>query len=98
MVQVMSEHVARGDSFAFETTLAGRNYAQSIPQWRSAGYHVTIYFLSLPSAAFAIRRVTERVRQGGHSIPDDVVSRRFVAGRKNFENLYKPLVDAWALF
>jgi len=31
MLQLMAEYVERGDSFAFETTLAGRNYARSIP-------------------------------------------------------------------
>jgi hypothetical protein len=26
------------------------------------------------------------------------VRRRFTAGLENFENLYKPLVDAWVLY
>jgi predicted ABC-type ATPase len=53
--------------------------------------------LALPSAA-AIERVAERVAQGGHAVPEDVIRRRFAAGRANFENLYKPLADAWALY
>ena len=96
MLEMIAEHAARGRSFAFETTLAGRNYARSIPRWREAGYHVAITFLALPSADLAIRRVGERVRQGGHGVPDEVIRRRFVSGRENFETLYKPLVDAWA--
>jgi predicted ABC-type ATPase len=35
------------------------------------------------------------VRQGGHSIPPDVIARRFKAGLKNFADLYRPLVDEW---
>lgn len=27
-----------------------------------------------------------------------MIRRRFIAGRTNFENLYKPLADAWALY
>lgn len=98
MLQAIADHVARGDDFAFETTLAGRGYARMIPRWRSLGYHMSLIFLTLPSFELAIARVAERVRQGGHSVPDDVIRRRFVAGRANFDRLYRPLVDAWALF
>lgn len=34
-----------------------------------------------------------RVRQGGHAIPTEVIERRFKAGLRNFENLYRPLVN-----
>jgi len=95
MLQLIREHAERGETFAFETTLAGRNYARSIVRWRAAGYRVTLIFLSLPSPEMALSRVAERVRQGGHGVPDEVVRRRFLAGRENFETLYKPLVDEW---
>jgi predicted ABC-type ATPase len=42
--------------------------------------------------------VAERVRQGGHGIPEEVIRRRFTAGRANFESLYKPIVDSWTLY
>lgn len=96
MLEAMAEHLVRGESFAFETMLSGMAYARSIPRWRSAGYHVALIFLSLPSSDVAIDRVAERVRQGGHSVPPDVIRRRFRAGRKNFEGVYQALVDEWA--
>ena len=98
MLQLIAEHASKGESFAFETTLAGRNYARSIPQWRARGYRVTLYFLSLPSVDIALSRVAERVRQGGHDVPEEVVKRRFLSGRENFERLYKPIVDKWFLY
>lgn len=98
MLELIGDLVARGESFAFETTLADRGYVRRIAEWQSAGYHVTILFLSLPSADAAIQRVRLRIAQGGHSIPEEVIRRRFTAGRTNFENLYKPLADAWALY
>lgn len=98
MLQMIAEYAARNESFAFETTLAGRNYARSIPRWRASGYRVSLFFLSLPSPEVAIARVAERVRQGGHAIPEPVIRRRFAAGLRNFETLYKPMVDAWALY
>jgi len=98
MLEAMSELEERGESFAFETTLSGLAYAQRIPQWQAAGYHVSMFFLGLPLPEIAMARVAERVRQGGHFVPDDVVIRRFAAGLKNFETIYKPLVAAWMLF
>ena len=69
MLKLIDEHVSRGDSFAFETTLSGRAYARKIPLWRKMGYEVVLYFLTLPSADDAIRRVAERVRGGGTQHP-----------------------------
>jgi len=43
-------------------------------------------------------RVAQRVKQGGHNIPEDVIRRRFTAGMNNSERLYAPVVDAWALY
>ena len=42
--------------------------------------------------------VAERVRQGGHDIPEAVIRRRFAAGLRNLETIYKPAVDRWAVF
>jgi predicted ABC-type ATPase len=98
MLQEMDECVRKGENFAFETTLAGLAYMGRIRQWRAMGYHVKLFFLRLSDAETAIARVGERVQQGGHHIPEDVIRRRFGAGLHNFENVYKSEVDAWADF
>jgi predicted ABC-type ATPase len=59
---------------------------------------VSLFFLRLPDADVAIARVAERVKQGGHNIPESVIRRRFDAGLRNFQGPYKSAVDAWALF
>ena len=46
----------------------------------------------------AVARVSGRVAQGGHSVPEAVIRRRFDAGLRCFHGLYKPLVDAWVLY
>lgn len=43
-------------------------------------------------------RVADRVRRGGHHVPDDVVRRRFVAGAKNLFSVYMDAVDAWTIY
>jgi len=98
MLRQISEKVNAGESFAFETTLSGLNYARQIPRWREAGYHVTLIFLSLPSAEMAVSRVRARVEQGGHDIPVDVIRRRFYSGIRNFREVYCSVVDSWRLY
>jgi len=95
MLEQIANHARRGQSFSFETTLSGRGYVRLIRQWRSDGYLVVMFFLSLASPEEAIARVAERVAQGGHNIPEDVIRRRFAAGSRNFETLYRKEVDFW---
>ena len=73
-------------------------YLTRIRQWREQGYHVSLFFLCLPDAETAIARFAERVRQGGHDIPEGVIRRRFAAGLRNLERAYKFAVDAWAKY
>lgn len=98
MLAQISQKSERGESFAFESTLSGLNYARHIPRWRKAGYHVKLIFLSLPSADLALARVGARVAQGGHDVAEAVVRRRFGAGMRNFQNVYRKLVNSWALY
>ena len=95
MLQSITQHVVRQESFAFETTLSGLSYATQISAWRTVGYRVELYFLQLPSAEMAIQRVAERVRQGGHDIPQETIRRRFASGLRLLNETYKPLVDQW---
>jgi predicted ABC-type ATPase len=96
MLREIAEHVRRGASFAFETTLSGVRYTRLIPEWQEVGYRVKLIFLSLSTPEMAVERVAGRVAQGGHHIPESVIRRRFAAGLRNFHERYKPLVDAWA--
>lgn len=98
MLAEIAESARSGESFAFETTLAGLGYLRQIEAWRAAGYRVSLYFLTLPDAETAIARVAERVRQGGHDIPAPVIRRRFVAGWSNFQQHYRAAVDSWAVY
>lgn len=98
MLQQIHDHARRQESFAFETTLSGRCYARLIPLWQDKGYLIKLIFLRLPSSEIAIARVRQRVESGGHFVPDDVVRRRFGAGLRNLERLYRPLLDEWAVY
>ncbi len=63
-------------SFGFETTLASRSFSPRIRALIRAGYQCHLVFLWLPSADFAVARVADRVRLGGHAVPEETVRRR----------------------
>jgi predicted ABC-type ATPase len=98
MIERIQALARAGESFAFETTCAGRGYARLLLMCRAAGYRLNLVFLWLPSAEAALARVARRVREGGHGIPDDVVVRRYAAGLRNMRRLYLPLVDAALIY
>jgi predicted ABC-type ATPase len=98
MLEEIKRSAQSGESFSFETTLAGRGYLRQIKNWRSEGYHVSLYFLSLPNAETAIARVAERVRQDGHNVAEAVIRRRFTAGWYNFQEAYRIAVNDWAVY
>ena len=95
MLQTLAAYAREGRSFAFETTLSGRGYVRMIKRWQHTSYHVKLVFLSLNSAEQAIERVARRVRAGGHHIPEDVIRRRFDAGIRNFNDVYRHCVNHW---
>jgi predicted ABC-type ATPase len=74
----------------------GVNNLRKIVFWQQLDYQVKLWFLSLPSEDIAISRVAERVVQGGHNIPEQVIRRRFKSGLENFHERYSKVVDSWA--
>lgn len=56
---------------------------------RDAGYRVGLVFVVLKNVDLNVRRVHERVNRGGHSIPDDVIHRRYRRALANLPNAIK---------
>jgi predicted ABC-type ATPase len=100
--RIMLEHMramaAARRSFAFETTLAARTYARWLGGMKRDGYAVHLFYYWLESADMAINRVADRVKSGGHHVPDDTIRRRYSRSVRNFLELYRPLVTTWQVF
>jgi len=94
----MRQLAEQGVSFAFETTLASRSLAPWLAGLKERGYRIHLLFLRLESADLAVSRVAERVRMGGHHVPEEDVRRRFDRGLRNLFALYMPLAETWRLF
>ena len=81
------ELVAEGTDFAIETTLATRSYASLFKELKAKGYKIFILFVYLHHIDEAIKRVKQKVKHGGHNIPQNIIERRFERGLKNLTNI-----------
>ena len=97
MLSRIRQLVSQQADFAFETTLAARSYARRLTIMAEMGYNIHLLFLWLPSADLAVERVADRVRLGGHNVPQETIRRRYEAGLRNFFELYRPIVLTWEM-
>lgn len=98
MLERIDRLLTRGETFAIETTLATRSYAGLVRRAKAAGYTVVLLFFWLPSPEMAEMRVAQRVAEGGHDIPREVIRRRYWLGLRNLLEIYAPEVDVWSMF
>ena len=98
MLARMNELLQKGETFAFETTLATKSYKQKIEWAQANGYEVTLLFFWLDSPNMAKKRVAQRVAEGGHSIPSQTIERRYYNGIANLFTIYIDMVDICYIF
>lgn len=98
MLERINYLLTQNDSFAIETTLSTKSYQNLVLQAHEKGFYVQLLYFWLPSPEFATARVAQRVKEGGHNIPKDVIYRRYYAGIKNLFDIYMPIVDYWVIY
>ena len=98
MLDRMDELLQKGETFAFETTLATKSYKQKIEWAQANGYEVILLFFWLDSPNMAKKRVAQRVAEGGHSIPSQTIERRYHNGIANLFAIYINMVDICYIF
>ena len=98
MLARMDELLQKGETFAFETTLATKSYKQKIEWAQANGYEITLLFFWLDSPNMAKKRVAQRVAEGGHSIPSETIERRYHNGIANLFAIYIDMVDICYIF
>lgn len=69
--------MAEGRSFVMESTFSHPSKLDLIEIAKSAGYRVVVYHVNVRDADRAVARVESRVRQGGHSAPEDRIRQRY---------------------
>lgn len=96
--QKLIQAVNNNKSLLIESTLSGRYLQKFLKNLKDGKYQIRIIFLFADSPEILIERIAERVKKGGHFVPDEDVRRRFVRGKRNFSEVYKYLADEWFLY
>ncbi|MFL6089355.1 MAG: AAA family ATPase [Aeromicrobium sp.] len=81
--------LANGESFITETVFSHHSKVALVTQAVALGYLVNLHLILVP-ADLAVQRVTERVRRGGHEVPEEKI-------RSRYARLLKLVVDARAV-
>jgi predicted ABC-type ATPase len=80
-------------TFAFETTLGGNTIPHLLGEAMQSGIEVFVWYVGLESPELHIQRVAARVRRGGHSIPEEIIRRRYERSRLNLVQLLPSLTE-----
>jgi len=97
MLNRIKELAEQQKDFAIETTLSSLSYIKFIKDCKAKSYEIVLIFVWLESSELAKDRVKYRVSKGGHNIPPDVISRRYVKGLFNLKNYFVNLCDSWLI-
>ena len=68
----------------FITTLSGHRILNTVKRAMEKDYYIRLYYVGLNTVEESLVRIQNRVKKGGHNIPDADVKRRF---NKRFEDL-----------
>lgn len=93
MINRINKLIDEKVSFAFETTLSSRSFDRLIEKAKKKNFRINIIFLWINDYKVAFRRVESRVKEGGHSIPTDIIKRRYYRGMFNLINIYLEISD-----
>lgn len=89
--QLLEEAIREKKDFAFETTLGGNTIVALLERAADSGLDVRVWFTGLSSVELHLKRVRQRVRLGGHDIPEEMIRRRYLAGPQNLVRLMPKL-------
>lgn len=96
-ITTIREAIGQRETLIVESTLAGKSMQRLILLAKSSGYRVTVIFAFLDSATTCVERVNQRVKLGGHHVPEQDIRRRFARAINNFWFTYRELADFWLL-
>ena len=83
-IELIDDCLEKGICFTQETTLSGHRILNTVKKAIEKGYYIRLYYVGLNTVEESILRIENRVKKGGHNIPDADVTRRF---NKRFEDL-----------
>jgi predicted ABC-type ATPase len=91
--KLLERAIAHQLDFAFETTLGGSTMPRLLAEAVTRGVEVNVFYVGLAGAEAHIERVAQRVRAGGHDIPEDAIRRRYRHSLLNLVQLLPALTE-----
>jgi predicted ABC-type ATPase len=91
--RLLERAIAERLDFAFETTLGGGTMTRILAEAAAAGFEVRIFYVGLASPELHLARVQQRVKGGGHDIPEADIRRRWRHSRINLVRLLPVLTE-----
>ncbi|MCG8587225.1 MAG: AAA family ATPase [Pirellulales bacterium] len=85
------------ESFVVETTMSGVGFRKTLQHARASAFTISIVYLYVDNPETCIARIAQRVRMGGHHVPEVDVRRRFWRSISNFWNVYREMADHWVV-
>lgn len=83
-IELIDDCLEKEICFTQETTLSGHRILNTVKKAIAKGYYIRLYYVGLNTVEESLARIENRVKKGGHNIPDSDVKRRF---GKRFEDL-----------
>lgn len=74
--ELRDELIERGTSFIAETVFSHESKVALVQKAVAAGYLVQVHVIMVP-VELTLQRVLERVRRGGHSVPEEKIRARY---------------------
>lgn len=96
-LDMMNALISDRQSFSLETTLSGRTHLALLDRAAEAGFRTNLLFFAVRSPDISLARISRRVSEGGHDVPEADVRRRFARGLANLP-LHAEKVDLWRVF
>jgi predicted ABC-type ATPase len=83
------------DDFIVEATISGKSLRNFLMRAKALGFTITVFLVYLDSADTCVARVAQRVRRGGHNVPEQDIRRRYPRSLSNFWHIYREIADYW---
>jgi predicted ABC-type ATPase len=97
VLEQAAELIRHQQSFLVETTLSGNTYLRMMREAKLAGYRTSLFFVGTADIEINLKRVAERVAEGGHDVPEEDQRRRYPRSMANMRKAFE-LADEAVLF
>lgn len=72
-----TEILVSGQTFSFETVMSGKDKIEFLQKAKKAGYRTYLYFICTDDVIINKDRVFNRIKKGGHPVPEEKVEKRY---------------------